>query len=113
MVRVVIVTKENHLRIEDKVVLPQVPDPDDEAELLVPHGDDGIVAEDDGLAPVPRSRQFREHEADHEGLDDAAEDGLEAHQYHRLRALSRGLPRPVADGVLRLQRVEETGAKAI
>ena len=42
----------NHLGIEDKVVLPQVPDPDDEAELLVPHGDDCVVAEDDGLAPV-------------------------------------------------------------
>ena len=103
----------NHLSIEDKVVLSQVADPDDEAELLVPHGDDGVVAEDDGLAPVPRSRQFREHEADHEGLHDAAEDGLEADQDHGLRALGGRLPRAIADGVLRLQRVEETGTEAI
>ena len=103
----------NHLGIEDKVVLPEVSDPDDEAELLVPHCDDCVVAEDDGLAPVPRSRQFREHEADHEGLYDAAEDGLEADQDHGLRALGRGLPRPVSDSVLRLQRVEETGAESI
>ena len=46
-------------------------------------------------------------------LDEAAEDGLEGHENHGLRALGGGLPAAVADGVLGLQGEEEAGGEAI
>ena len=75
------------MSVQDEVVLPEVPDPDDETESPVPHGDGGVVTEDDRPAPVPGPGQLGEDHADHEGLDDAAEDGLEGHHDHRLGAV--------------------------
>ena len=46
-------------------------------------------------------------------LDEAAEDGLEGHENHGLRALGGGLPAAVADGVLGLQGEEEAGREAV
>ena len=75
---------ESHLSVQNEVVLPEVSDPDDETESPVPHGDGGLVTEDDRLTPVPRPRQLGEDHADHEGLDDAAQDRLEGHHDHGL-----------------------------
>ena len=61
----------SHLSVQNKVVLPEVSDPDDETESPVPHGDGGLVTEDDRLAPVPRSGELGEDHAHHEGLNDA------------------------------------------
>ena len=62
-----------NLRAENEVVIPEVPDPPDEAELFVSEGDHGVVAEDDRLLPQLRPRELREDETDHEGLDETAD----------------------------------------
>ena len=67
----------SHLSVQNKVVLPEVSDPDDETEPPVPHGDGGLVAEDDRLAPVPRSGQLGEDQTHHESLNDATQHRLE------------------------------------
>ena len=67
-----------------EIIIPEVADPDDETEPPVPHGDGGLVAKDDRLAPVPRSGQLGEDQAHHEGLNDAAQHCLEGHDDHGL-----------------------------
>ena len=81
----------SNLSVQNKVVLPEVSDPDDETESPVPHGDGGVVTEDDRLAPVPRSGELGEDHAHHEGLDDATQDRLERHDDHGLRAVGCSL----------------------
>ena len=102
-----------HLGVQDKVVLPEVADPDDETEPPVPHGDGGLVAKDDRLAPVPRSGQLGEDQADHEGLNDAAQHCLERHDEDGLRTVGCCLPGPVADGVLGLQGEEKYRGESV
>ena len=99
------------LGAKDEVVIPEVPDPDDEAKLPVPHVDDGVVAEDDCPASVPGSGELGEDEADHEGLYEAAEDGLEGHEDHGVGALGGGLAGSITDRVLRLQGEQEARGK--
>ena len=41
--------KNTDLCAKNEVVIPEVPDPEDEAELLVSECDHGVVAEDDRL----------------------------------------------------------------
>ena len=60
-----------------EVVIPEVPDPEDEAESAVPQGDDRPLAEDDGLGAELRPGQLGEHQAHHEGLDETPEHGLQ------------------------------------
>ena len=65
------------MSVQDEVVLSEVPDPDDETESPVPHGDGCVVTEDDRPAPVPGPGQLGKHQTHHEGLDDAAQNCLE------------------------------------
>ena len=65
------------LGAQNEIIIPEVSDPDDETESPVPHGDGGLVTEDDRLAPVPGPGQLGKHQTDHEGLDDAAQNCLE------------------------------------
>ena len=62
-----------YLCSQDEVVVPEVPDPEDETELLVALGHHGVVAEDDGLLAELGPGQLGEHQAHHEGLDQAAQ----------------------------------------
>ena len=68
---------------EDEVVIPEITDPEDDAELLVPERDHGMVAEDDCFLSQLRSRQFREDQANHEGLDETTK--------HRLKSRKRSI----------------------
>ena len=61
------------LRAENEVVISEVPNPEDEAQLFVSEGDHGVVAEDYRLLSQLRPRELREDEADHEGLDQTAD----------------------------------------
>ena len=98
---------DSHLSVQNKVVLPEVSDSDDETESPVPHGDGGLVAEDDRLAPVPGPGELGEDQTHHEGLDDATQDSLERHDEDGVRTVCCCLPGPVPDGVLGLQRKEK------
>ena len=72
------------------------PDPAEQVEGPVPHGDHSVFGEGDGLAASPRHRELGEDDAGHAGLDDDAQDALGRHHDHRERALlSR---RPVIRG---------------
>jgi hypothetical protein len=42
----------------------------------IPHCNDGILGEDDGLAAVPWHRELGEDDSGHTSLDDHAEDTL-------------------------------------
>ena len=55
----------------------QVSNPNDQTELFIPHVDDRLVAEDDGLTSILWSRQLGENQTYHESLDDATKDSLE------------------------------------
>ena len=58
---------------ENEVIVPKVPDPEDEAELLVSERDHGVVAEDDRLLSQLGSRELREDKTNHEGLDETTD----------------------------------------
>ena len=45
-----------YLRSKDEIVIPQVSDSDDETKFSISHCDDGLVTENDCLAPVSGSR---------------------------------------------------------
>ena len=72
------------LGAQNEIIIPEVSDSDDETESPVPHGDGGLVAEDDRLAPVPGPGELGEDQTHHEGLDDATQDSLERHDDHGL-----------------------------
>ena len=44
-----------YLGAQDEVVIPEVANTDDQGKSSVPHCDDRLVTEDDGLTPVPGS----------------------------------------------------------
>ncbi len=98
---------------EDKVLVAEVADAEDETEPAVALCDDSVLGEDDRLGAAARSGELREDQAHHEGLDEAAQDRLEGHEDHGLRAFGGGLPAAVANGVLGFQREEEAGGEAV
>ena len=59
----------SHLGSQDKIVIPEIPNSEDEAQLLVPEGDDCMVAEDDRLLTKLWPRKLRENETNHESLN--------------------------------------------
>ena len=61
---------------ENEVIVPEVPDPEDEAELLVSERDHSMVAEDDCLLSQLGSRELREDKTDHEGLNETTDNRL-------------------------------------
>ena len=75
---------------------PQVPHPAQQVEGAVPHGDEGLVAEEDGLAAVRGLGELGEHDAGHAGLDEDAEHALHAHHHDGGGALGGGGAAPVA-----------------
>ena len=75
---------------------PQVPHPAQQVEGAVPHGDEGLVAEEDGLAAVRGLGELGEHDARHAGLDEDAEHALDAHHHDGGGALGGGGAAPVA-----------------
>ena len=103
----------SHLATQDEVVVPQVPDPENQAELPVPKTDNSIVAKDDCLAPVPWSGELGEDETDHECLDKAAKDGLKGHGDDGVGAAGGCLPGAVTYCVLGLQGKEEAGSEVV
>lgn len=56
----------------DNVALPQIGDPEHEAELPIMQSDDCVVAEKEGLRALFGPRHLGHDGADHEGVDDAA-----------------------------------------
>ena len=64
------------LSSEDKIVISEVANPEDEREFLVPERDDRLGAEDNCLLSQLGSRQLREHQPNHESLDQTSQDGL-------------------------------------
>ena len=102
-----------NLRAQDEVVVAQVANAKDETEAAVAQRDNRILAEDDRLGAAAGPRQLGEDEADHEGLDKAADDRLYGGNDHCVGALGGGLPAAVADGVLGLQGEEEAGREAV
>ena len=74
---------------------PQVPHPAQQVEGAVPHGDEGLVAEEDGLAAVRGLGELGEHDARHAGLDEDAEHALDAHHHDGGGALGGGGAAPV------------------
>ena len=63
-----------NLSSKNEVVVTKVAYTDDQAEPLVPHGDNRLVAENYRFASVPRPGKLGKDEADHESLNDASED---------------------------------------
>ena len=61
---------------EDKIVISEVANPEDETEFPVPESHHRVGAEDDCLLPQLGSRQFGENQSDHEGLDETAQHRL-------------------------------------
>ena len=95
------------------VALAQVPHPPHQTQLAVPHGDDGVVAEQQGLRSLLGPRHLGHDGADHEAVDDAAHDGLEDHHEDRRGALLRHAAVPVADGGLGLDGEQKGGHEAV
>ncbi len=98
---------------EDEVLIAEVADTEDETEPAVALRNDSVLGEDDRLGAAARSGKLGEDEAHHEGLDEAAEDRLQGHEDHGLRAFGGCLPAAVAYGVLGFQREEEAGGEAV
>ena len=65
-----------NLCAENEVIVPEVPDPEDEAELLVSERDHSVVTEDDRLLSQLGSRELREDKTDHEGLNETTDNRL-------------------------------------
>ena len=86
---------------------PHVAEPEHEAEPAVPLTDHSTPRKQQRLRALLRPGQLREHDADHERLDDESDDALYAQQDHCFSALIRDVAVPVADRVLGLQAEEE------
>ena len=58
---------------------PEVAHPAQQVEGPVPHGDQRVPAEQDGLAPVGRLGELGEHDPGDAGRDEHPDDALDAH----------------------------------
>ena len=74
-----------NLCAENEVIIPEVPDSEDEAELLVSECDHGVVAEDDRLLSQLWPRELREDKTDHEGLDETTNNRLKKSLFKSLK----------------------------
>ena len=54
---------------KNEVVIPKISDSENETQLLVSESDNSMVTEDDRLLSKLGSGQFREYQANHEGLN--------------------------------------------
>ena len=78
-------------------VSPQVSDPAEKVEGAVPHGDEGVLAEEDGLRPVGRLGELGKYDARHAGLYDHPHNALHRDDDQRHAAVLGGHPRPVTE----------------
>lgn len=95
------------------VAFPQVPHTEHQAELLVPAGDDAVLAEDEGLGALLGPGDLDEHAANHHGIDHGADDGLCHQQDDALGTVGCHHASAVADGALALHREEQGGHEAV
>ncbi len=65
------------LRPQDEIVVAQIADAKDETEPPVAQRHHSVLAEDDRLGAAAGPGQLREDQAHHEGLNKAAQDGLD------------------------------------
>ena len=65
---------------------------DQEVQGPVPHGDEGVPAEDDALPPLGGDRELGEDDAGQAGLHDDPEDALGAHDHNGKGAFFRRGP---------------------
>lgn len=84
------------------VALPHIPYPEHETGHPVSVVYHSVPGEEEGLGPLLGPGKFGEHYPHHEGLDHNSADALDAHDEDRFRALLRGGPDSVSDGVLSL-----------
>jgi hypothetical protein len=95
------------------VRLPHVAHPEHEAQVAVALANHRVLGEQQGLGSMLWTGHLGEHDADHEGLDHDAVDGLEAHDEDRLGALLGGGSHAIADGVLRFDGEQEAGRERV
>ena len=96
-----------------QVALAEVAHPPHEAELAVPHGNHGVVAEDQRLVSLLGLGHLGHYRTDDEGVDDAAHDGLKDHHEDGHGALVCDAAEAVADGGLRLDGEKEGSREAV
>ena len=97
----------------NQVAWSQVCQPHQQVEATVPQGDEGVLAEHDGLPPVAGLRELGKDDACHASLDDDSKDALEAHHDDRHGTLLRCGSPPVTYRVLGLQTEEEAGGEVL
>ena len=97
----------------DDHALPQVADADHEAQFVVAHGDDRVLAEDERLRAPVGLRRLHEDAAQHDGVDDQAHDVLHDQDDDGGDALLRHHPGAEADGHLYLDGEEERGGEGV
>lgn len=84
----------------DDVALAHIANAEHKTRLAVSLADYGVARKEKGLRALFRPRQLREHDADHERLQDHARHRLDAQSEDRLRAFVRRVFRPVPTSAL-------------
>ncbi|KAF3854583.1 hypothetical protein F7725_022638 [Dissostichus mawsoni] len=97
----------------DDHAFPQVPDADHEAQFVVPHGDDGVLAENERLCAPMGLRSFHEDAAKHNGVNEQPDDVLYDQDDDGRYAFLRDHPATKADGHLHLYGEEESGGEGV
>lgn len=93
--------------------LLQIGDVNHQPQSSIPHADQGVAAENNGLCPIGADSELGKEEAGHNSLDDDTQNALEAHDNDGKWTLLGCGTGSVADSVLCLQREEETRGEII